>query len=157
MVGLGHMARARPPAWRYRLPVRSAQATDPDAGRRWRERAVSATSQNPWPREGVSIPAGNLADLMPIVGQQKLFKRLERFRDDIVSPAGQDLAGFFMVIGGWGVGKSRVGHEICLESCSDEVCWILDGAPHRLLEPSLKQGILPLFLRYIQVTKGPLG
>ena len=68
---------------------------------------MSPISQNPWQREGVSILPGDLADLMPIVGQQKLFKRLERFRDDIVSPAGQDLAGFFMVIGGWGVGGVR--------------------------------------------------
>ncbi|OJH38238.1 hypothetical protein BON30_24150 [Cystobacter ferrugineus] len=119
--------------------------------------STKSQSQNPWQREGVSILPGDLADLMPIVGQQKLFKRLERFRNDIISPAGQDLAGFFMVIGGWGVGKSRVGHEICLEACSDEVHWILDGARHRILESSLKQGILPLFLRYIQVTKGPLG
>jgi hypothetical protein len=94
---------------------------------------------------------------MPIVGQHKLFKSLEHFRNDILSPAGQDLAGFFMVIGGWGVGKSRVGHEICLESCSEDVRWIIEGAPQHILDANLKQGILPLFLRYIQVTKGPLG
>lgn len=113
--------------------------------------------QNPWQREGVSILPGDLADLMPIVGQQRLFKRLERFRNDIISPVGQDLAGFFMVIGGWGVGKSRVGHEICLEACSEDVSWIIDGAPNRIFESGLREGILALFVRYIQVTKGPLG
>ena len=110
---------------------------------------------NPWQREGVSILPEKLAELMPIVGQKRLFERLCRFREEMLSK--QDLAGFFLVIGGWGVGKSRVGHELCLEAFSDNVNWIIDGEQKRVLEAGLAQGILPIFLRYIQVTKGPLG
>ncbi|MBT2989945.1 MAG: hypothetical protein KME65_13405 [Candidatus Thiodiazotropha sp. (ex Ctena orbiculata)] len=114
-------------------------------------------TQNPWQREGVSILPERLGDLMPMVGQPRLFKKLESFREQIVGPGRQDLAGFFMVIGGWGVGKSRVGHELCLEAFSEDVDWIIEGKPARILEAGLSQGVLPIFLRYIQVTKGPLG
>ncbi|MEW8552657.1 MAG: hypothetical protein AB2605_02595 [Candidatus Thiodiazotropha sp.] len=114
-------------------------------------------TQNPWQREGVSILPERLGDLMPIVGQPRLFKKLEAFRDQILGATQQGLAGFFMVIGGWGVGKSRVGHELCLEAFSEDVEWIVDGKPARILEAGLTSGVLPIFLRYIQVTKGPLG
>lgn len=68
--------------------------------------------QNPWQREGVSLLPANLAELSPIVGQKRLYEKLRSFRREIEQPGGQALSGFFMVIGGWGVGKSRVGHEI---------------------------------------------
>lgn len=113
--------------------------------------------QNPWQREGVSILPDRLADLSPIVGQKRLYEKLATFRAEIERSTGQDLSGFFMIIGGWGVGKSRAGHEVCLEAVSDEVDWIVDGDPHRILEPGFPQGTLPLFIRYIQVTSGPLG
>lgn len=118
---------------------------------------MSATDSNPWQREGVSILPRELHSLMPIVGQKRLFERLGKFRDQILSASGQDLAGFFMIIGGWGVGKSRVGHELCLEALSEDVHWILDGEKRRLLEARLQEGILPIFLRYVQVTKGQWG
>ena len=108
-------------------------------------------------REGVSILPERLAEMSPIVGQKSLFEKLSTFRAEIERPTGQDLSGFFMVIGGWGVGKSRVGHEVCLEAVSDEVDWIIDGDPRRVCEPGFPQGTLPLFVRYIQVTAGPLG
>lgn len=113
--------------------------------------------QNPWQREGVSLLPANLAELSPIVGQKRLYEKLRSFRREIEQPGGQALSGFFMVIGGWGVGKSRVGHEICLEAVSDEVDWIVDGKPERLFERGLTDGTLPLFIRYVQVTTGPLG
>ena len=118
---------------------------------------MTRTDQNPWQREGVSILADRLADMSPIVGQKRLFEKLTTFRAEIERPTGQDLSGFFMIIGGWGVGKSRVGHEICLEAVSEEVDWIVDGEPRRVFEPGFAQGTLPLFVRYIQVTSGPLG
>lgn len=119
---------------------------------------MSASRKNPWQAEGVSLLPDNLAELMPLVGQKRLFEKLVTFREEILGRgAGQDLAGFYMVIGGWGLGKSRVGHEICLEAISDDVDWIVDGAPTRLLEAGLQQGILPIFLRYVQVKNGPHG
>ena len=118
---------------------------------------MTRTDQNPWQREGVSILPDRLGEMLPIVGQKRLFEKLSTFRGEIERPTGQDLSGFFTVIGGWGVGKSRVGHEICLEAVSDEVDWIVDGEPHRVFDAGLTGGTLPLFVRYIQVTAGPLG
>ena len=119
---------------------------------------MTTSTKNPWQAEGVSLLPDNLAELMPLVGQKRLFDKLTGFRDEILNRGGgQDLAGFYMVIGGWGLGKSRVGHEVCLEAVSDEVNWIVDGQPTRLLDASLKQGVLPIFLRYIQVKNGPHG
>lgn len=119
---------------------------------------MTTSSKNPWQAEGVSLLPDNLAELMPLVGQKRLFDKLAGFRDEILNRgAGQDLAGFYMVIGGWGLGKSRVGHEVCLEAISDEVDWIVDGQPKRLLDAGLTQGVLPIFLRYIQVKSGPHG
>ena len=115
---------------------------------------MSASRKNPWQAEGVSLLPENPADLMPLVGQKRLFDKLVGFRDEILARGtGQELAGFYMVIGGWGLGKSRVGHEICLEAVSDDVEWIVDGAPTRLLEAGLQQGILPIFLRYVDLAK----
>ncbi|MBW2000699.1 MAG: hypothetical protein JRJ29_22400, partial [Deltaproteobacteria bacterium] len=118
---------------------------------------MTAINRNPWQREGVSILPSDLCELMPLVGQRKLFTRLEKFRDEILSSGPYDLAGFFTIFGTWGVGKSRIGHEICLEAFSEDMHWIIDGESKRLLEYGLKQNILPLFVRYIQVTRGPLG
>ena len=127
------------------------------ANHRRRSTRMTRSDQNPWQREGVSILPERLAEMSPIVGQKSLFEKLSTFRAEIERPTGQDLSGFFMVIGGWGVGKSRVGHEVCLEAVSDEVDWIIDGDPRRVCEPGFPQGTLPLFVRYIQVTAGPLG
>jgi hypothetical protein len=118
---------------------------------------MSLVSQNPWQRQGVSVIYENLADLIPLVGQESLFDKLCKFRDDILSSTRESLTGFFVLFGGWGVGKSRVGHEICLEAFADEVQWIKGGEPHRILEHGIQQGILPLFVRYVQITGGPLG
>jgi hypothetical protein len=114
-------------------------------------------SVNPWQAEGVSILPSDLKDLMPIVGQQELFRSLEGFRGETLSKGRDALSGFFVVIGGWGVGKSRVGHEICLEAVAREADWIIDGRPERILKAGLEENILPIFVRYSQVTTGPLG
>jgi hypothetical protein len=113
---------------------------------------------NPWQQQGVSILPENLEKLLPLVGQKGLFDELQRFkRSCLAESSSEKLTGFFVLHGGWGVGKSRVGHEICLEAVSDQVDWIVDTAPSRILEPGLAEGILPLFTRYIQVTNGPRG
>ncbi|MCI0390296.1 MAG: hypothetical protein MOB07_16220 [Acidobacteria bacterium] len=118
---------------------------------------MTLSSSNPWRAEGVSILPDNPTDLLPLVGQEELFRRLESFRDEISRKGAHDLTGFFVIIGGWGVGKSRVGHEVCLEAGASDVEWIVDGHPQRLLQPSLKDGILPLFVRYSHVTGGQSG
>ena len=109
---------------------------------------------NPWQQQGVSILPKKLENLLPMVGQKSLFRELEQFRDNCLKESETGLTGFLLVHGGWGVGKSRVGHELCLEAVSDQVRWIIDGEPKRILDAGLSQGILPLFTRYIQVTTG---
>ena len=114
-------------------------------------------SFNPWQAEGVSILPSDLSDLMPIVGQEDLFRSLTDFRAETLARGKDALSGFFVLIGGWGVGKSRVGHEVCLEAAASEAQWIIGGRPARILQEGLAEGILPLFVRYSQVTSGPLG
>jgi hypothetical protein len=118
---------------------------------------MTLSSSNPWRAEGVSILPDHPTDLLPLVGQEGLFHSLESFRDEILRKGAHDLTSFFVIIGAWGVGKSRVGHEVCLEAGTSDIEWIVDGHPRRLLQPSLKDRILPLFIRYSQVTGGQSG
>jgi hypothetical protein len=114
--------------------------------------AVS-NNNNPWVKEGVSLLREDPNDLLPIVGQKELFEKLRRFvAEDCLAESGVKLSSFFVLHGGWGVGKSRVGHEVCMEAIHSEVKWIVDGKGQRVLEPSLAQGILPIFTRYVQIT-----
>lgn len=118
---------------------------------------MKSTNQNPWQQHGVSIIPKDLKGLMPLVGQKTLFGKTQKFIEDIINQGGAGLTGFFTLFGGWGVGKSRVGHEICLEVLDENVSWIVEGQPQRVIEANLQQGILPLFVRYVQVTKGDFG
>jgi len=118
---------------------------------------ATLTKQNPWQAQGVSILPKEPKDLLPLVGQKPLFKKLQEFRDECVSGNSNKISGFFVLDGAWGVGKSRVGHEICLESLFDDAKWIVDAKPERILTPGFEDGILPLFIRYSQVTGGRFG
>jgi len=113
---------------------------------------LSTSAKNPWVKEGVSILREDTNDLLPIVGQKELFGRLKHFCEECTSTSNDKLTGFFVLHGGWGVGKSRVGHEVCLEALNPDVSWIVEREPQRILEPALKQGLLPIFIRYVQVT-----
>ena len=114
---------------------------------------ASSTAKNPWIKEGVSILQEDPNDILPIVGQKELFEKLRRFvSEDCLADSGVKLSSFFVLHGGWGVGKSRVGHEVCLEAIHDEVKWIVAGKGQRVLEPALAQGVLPIFTRYVQIT-----
>lgn len=114
---------------------------------------ATSTTKNPWIPEGVSILHEDPNDLLPIVGQKELFEKLRRFiSEDCLADSSVKLSSFFVLHGGWGVGKSRVGHEVCLEAIHDDVKWIVEGKGQRILEPSLAQGVLPVFTRYAQVT-----
>ena len=113
--------------------------------------------RNPWQKEGVSILEEKLSNVLPMVGQQRLFEKLSSFRKNISSSDPLKLSDFFMVIGAWGVGKSRVGHEICLQSIQPDREWIIDGQGQRIFEPGDERSILPIFVRYSQITNGELG
>ena len=60
-----------------------------------------SVKNNPWQREGVSILPKAPKDLMPIVGQKRLFDMLSRFRETLVTPSANQLSGFFVLHGGW--------------------------------------------------------
>lgn len=107
------------------------------------------TTKNPWVPQGISI--FDPGSMLPIVGQKELFRYLLTFKQEILGPS-KVLTGFFGLAGGWGVGKSRVGHEICLEAVNPDAEWIVERRGQRLLAPGLQDGILPLFLRYSHVT-----
>lgn len=113
-------------------------------------------SSNPWKSTGVSVVPENLKDWMPLVGQKKLFDNLHYFKNQSLAKSRDELAGFFALVGGWGLGKSKIGHEICLEAVDPDIEWIIDGNGYRILEPGLQEGLLPLFVRYSQVTDGPI-
>ena len=105
--------------------------------------------RNPWMPQGVSI--FDPETMLPVIGQKDVFQKLLKYKKDILDNSHQ-LAGFFLLVGGWGLGKSRVGHEICRHAIDPDADWIVEGRGQRLLEPSLKEGILPLFICYNQVT-----
>jgi hypothetical protein len=105
--------------------------------------------RNPWMPQGVSIFDPD--NMSPVVGQKDVFQKLLKYKRDILDNSHQ-LAGFFLLVGGWGLGKSRVGHEVCRHAVDPDADWIVDGRGQRLLEPGLKEGILPLFICYDQVT-----
>lgn len=106
--------------------------------------------QNPWMPQGVSI--FDPGSMLPIIGQKELFQKLLRFKQDMLKSS-HLLTGFFALVGGWGVGKSRVGHEVCLEAIDSDAEWVVEHRGQRLLMPGLKEGVLPLFIRYSQVTE----
>ncbi len=108
------------------------------------------SNNNPWIPQGISI--FDPRSMLPIVGQKELFQKLLKFKQDMLSSS-QLMTGFFALVGGWGVGKSRVGHEICLESIDPNSEWVVDRTGRRLLDPGLQEGVLPLFLRYSHVTE----
>jgi hypothetical protein len=107
------------------------------------------TKKNPWIPQGISIFDPD--SMLPIVGQKELFRYLLTFKQEILAHS-KVLTGFFGLAGGWGVGKSRVGHEVCLEAINPDAEWIVERRGQRLLAPGLQEGILPLFLRYSHVT-----
>ncbi|MGE5389785.1 MAG: hypothetical protein ACM3PE_01855 [Deltaproteobacteria bacterium] len=111
---------------------------------------------NPWKSSGVSLIPADLKDWMPMVGQKSLYTQLVDFKNRALVPDREKMAGFFALVGGWGLGKSRTGHETVLEAVDPDIEWIIDGQGQRVLEPGLKEGILPLFIRYSQVTEGPI-
>lgn len=112
--------------------------------------------KNIWKNIGVSLIPSNLADWMPLVGQKELFAKLKQFKTEAVNKSADALAGFFVLVGGWGLGKSSIGHETVLEVIDPEIEWIIDGQGQRIMDASLKDGLLALFVRYSQATEGPI-
>lgn len=103
---------------------------------------------NPWFRDGVAL----YPPQYPLVGQNKIFNALTDFKRNFLDDQG--LCGFMVLVGDWGLGKTRLGYELIAESFGHVDEWLLaDGyvkpnTNRRILEPALQEGILPLFIDY---------
>jgi hypothetical protein len=105
--------------------------------------------KNPWSKNGIAL----YPPQYPLVGQNRIFNALHKFKQGFSSE--DDLCGFFVVVGDWGLGKTRIGLELIAETTDqmDEWLlgrseWVLPNTNNRILEPQLSEGILPLYIDY---------
>ncbi len=117
------------------------------------------TILRPWAAKGVALYPPSFC----MVGQNQVFNALHHFRRQFWDGSGKDIAGFFVVFGDWGLGKTRLGYELISEATGRVDEWLLNpnepiiypynrsGTKARVLEPALKDGILPLYIRYSAV------
>jgi len=109
---------------------------------------------NPWSKNGVAL----YPPKYPVVGQSRVFNALVNFRQQFSEK--DDLSGFFVLVGDWGLGKTRIGYELIAEAVGRIDEWLLDPqreyvAPNtnqRVLEPQFADHTLPLFIDYRSVT-----
>jgi hypothetical protein len=102
-----------------------------------------------------------------MVGQNQVFNALHQFRRSFWDGTSND-TGFFVAFGDWGLGKTRLGYELVAEATGRVDEWLLNRNEHviapfhrpdtkaRVLEPALKDGVLPLYVRYSRVCDGDL-
>lgn len=108
-----------------------------------------------WSNKGVALYPVDF----PLVGQNEVFNALFKFKQAFTGSQANDIAGFFALIGDWGLGKTRIGYELFAQTLNEYHQWLLDtqefivpnGADGRLLRPQLGDGVLPLYVRYSQV------
>jgi hypothetical protein len=108
-----------------------------------------------WSNKGVALYPVDF----PLVGQNEVFNALFKFKQAFTGSQANDIAGFFALIGDWGLGKTRIGYELFAQTLDQYHRWLLDpqefivpnGADGRLLRPQLGDGVLPLYVRYGQV------
>jgi hypothetical protein len=114
-------------------------------------RSDSMKSIKLWSNKGVALYPIDF----PLVGQNSVFNGLLKFKQAFLS-SHNDIAGFFALIGDWGLGKTRIGYELFAQTFGHIERWVLnqedfvapDGADGRLIQPQLAEGILPLYIRY---------
>jgi len=110
---------------------------------------------NPWSKNGVAL----YPPKYPVVGQSRVFNALVNFRQQFSEQG--DLSHFFVMIGDWGLGKTRIGYELVAEATGRIDEWLLDPlrefiAPNtnrRVLAQQFADGVLPLFIDYRSVTE----
>jgi len=108
-----------------------------------------------WSNKGVALYPVDF----PLVGQNAVFNGLFKSKQAFLGGQADDIAGFFALIGDWGLGKTRIGYELFAQTFGYIECWVLNqdefvvpnGADGRLLQPQLAEGILPLYIRYKMV------
>jgi hypothetical protein len=110
----------------------------------------------PWAAKGVALYPPSFS----MVGQNQVFNALHQFRRSFWDGSSNDIAGFFIALGDWGLGKTRLGYELIAEATGQVDRWLLNKNEYvippfhqpdkkpRVLEPALQDGILPLYIRY---------
>jgi hypothetical protein len=114
------------------------------------------TVSKPWAAKGVALYPPSFS----MVGQNQVFNALHQFRRSFWDGASNDIAGFFVAFGDWGLGKTRLGYELIAEATGGVDQWLLNKNEYvippyhradkkpRVLEPALQDGVLPLYIRY---------
>ncbi|MBN3840987.1 hypothetical protein [Burkholderia sp. Ac-20349] len=114
------------------------------------------TVSKPWAAKGVALYPPSFS----MVGQNQVFNALHQFRRSFWDGAANDIAGFFVAFGDWGLGKTRLGYELIAEATGRVDRWLLNKNEYiippfhqsdkkpRVLEPALREGVLPLYIRY---------
>lgn len=122
------------------------------------------TISKPWAAKGVALYPPSFS----MVGQNQVFNALHQFRRSFWDGATNDIAGFFVAFGDWGLGKTRLGYELIAEATGRVDQWLLNKNEYvippfhqadkkpRVLEPALQDGVLPLYIRYSTVCDGDL-
>lgn len=113
-----------------------------------------------WSNKGVALYPVDF----PLVGQNAVFNGLFKFKQSFLGSQANDIAGFFALIGDWGLGKTRIGYELFAQTFDQMHRWlpnpdefiVPNGADGRLLRPQLDDGVLPLYVRYGTVCDGGL-
>ena len=108
-----------------------------------------------WSNKGVALYPVDF----PLVGQNAVFNGLFKFKQAFLGSQGEDITGFFALVGDWGLGKTRIGYELFAQTFNQVEKWVLNNnefvVPNavdgRLLQPQLAEGVLPLFIRYEMV------
>lgn len=117
------------------------------------------TISKPWAAKGVALYPPSFS----MVGQNQVFNALHQFRRSFWDGTANDIAGFFIAFGDWGLGKTRLGYELIAEATGRVDRWLLNKNEYvippfhqpdkkpRVLEPALQDGVLPLYIRYSTV------
>lgn len=108
---------------------------------------------NPFSEQGVS----KYPPVAPLVGQIEVHERIQDMLDVMGSENGSC---FRAIFGDWGIGKTRLAHELVAEICGKSRGWIIrqpDGKVDRtfLLGSLQETGILPIFTTFADVLKSP--
>lgn len=109
--------------------------------------------RNPFSEQGVS----KYPPVAPLVGQLEVYQRIE----DMVEAMHDERGSCFRAIfGDWGIGKTRLAHELVAEVCGQSKGWIIRGSDGRVRKTYLlgsleDSGILPVFTTFTDVLKTP--
>jgi hypothetical protein len=105
---------------------------------------------NIWLKDGVST----FPIKQPMVGQSEFYLTFKEYLRDLKSAP---MTRIFPLIAKWGIGKSRIAFELVSEALGMDKGWIIrnaQGEPEevRLLRPDIADGILPVYIRYSQMS-----